>query len=251
MDATPAAKDEARWLQPPLIASWPEIILVMGFTTGLFLLNSIWAYLHGSSTHFFQLLLSDRRLADMIAREGALLGLMLLYLRRRGWTPADFRVRINLSGTLLGLGLPLPTMLANALTLATLFVLAYLLGGYAGLMELVTANRPELTPHTVHVTWLAIVVACIVNAYLEEITCTAYFFSQVAARYGPFAALLLTDMMRMSFHIYQGALHMLGIGAVFLVLNGCYWWTRNLWPLVLGHTLIDIIGMGAVKELLS
>ena len=25
----------------------------------------------------------------------------------------------------------------------------------------------------------------------------------------------------------------LGIGAVFLVLNGCYWWTRNLWPLVL------------------
>jgi membrane protease YdiL (CAAX protease family) len=62
---------------------------------------------------------------------------------------------------------------------------------------------------------------------------------------------LLTDMVRMSFHIYQGALHMLGIGAVFLVLNGCYWWTRNLWPLVFAHVLIDILGMGVAKEWLS
>jgi membrane protease YdiL (CAAX protease family) len=251
MDGTTVAPEEARWLRSPLVASWPEIILVMGLTTGLFLLGSIWSYLHGSSTHFAQLILNDRRLTDMIAREGALLGLMLIYLRHRGWIPADFRVRINLRGSLLGLVLPIPLTLANLVTILTLFLLAFLMGGYAGLMDLVAANKPELTPHSVHVTWFAIVVACVVNAYLEEITCTAYFFNQVAARHGPFAALLLTDMVRMSFHLYQGPLHMLGIGAVFLVLNGCYWWTRNLWPLVVAHTLVDIIGMGVVKEMLG
>ena len=251
MHAPTSTVDEKVWLRPQLVASWPEVIIVMALTTGAFLYNAIRGYLHGSSTHFAQLILTDRALVNMIVKESAIVGLMLLYLKRRGWTPADFRVRINLRSSLLGLVLPVPATLANMITMVTLFALALLLGGYAGLMDLIAANKPELTPHSVHVAWISIIVVCVVNAYLEEITCTAYFFCQVAARWGPFAALLLTDMVRMSFHIYQGPLHMLGIGAVFLVLNGCYWWTRNLWPLVFAHTIVDIFGMGLVKELLG
>jgi membrane protease YdiL (CAAX protease family) len=251
MHVPSSAVDEKGWLRPRIVASWPEVVIVMVLTTGAFLFNSIRAYLNGSSTHFVQLILTDRGLVNMIVKESAILGMMFLYLKRRGWTPADFRIRINLRGTLLGLVLPIPATLANMVTILTLFVLAFILGGYAGLMDLIAANKPDLTQHSVDVAWISIIVACVVNAYLEEITCTAYFFCQVAARWGPFAALLLTDMVRMSFHIYQGALHMLGIGAVFLVLNGCYWWTRNLWPLVFAHTLVDIFGMGVAKEWLS
>jgi hypothetical protein len=155
MDETTVAPDEKRWLRPELVASWPEVVIVMALTTGAFLYNAIRGYLHGSSTHFAQLILTDRALVNMIVKESAILGLMFLYLKRRGWTPADFRIRINLRGSLLGLGLPVAAMLANMITIATLFALAFLLGGYAGLMDLIAANKPELTPHSVHVAWFS------------------------------------------------------------------------------------------------
>jgi len=251
MPETTATGNGREWLRPQLVAVWWEVVLVMALTTGVFLLSAIRSYLHGSSTQYMTLILTDRRLLNMIAFEGSVVGLMLLYLRRRGWTPADFRIRFTLRGTLLGFVLPVPAWGANMVAIGTLFMLAFALGGYAGLMQIIADNKPVLIPHSVQVAWASIIVACIVNAYLEEITCTAYFFNQLAARIGPFAALLATDMLRMSFHVYQGALHMLGIGAVFLVLNGCYWWTRNLWTLILAHILIDVFNMGVVKELLS
>jgi len=85
------------------------------------------------------------------------------------------------------------------------------------------------------------------NAYFEELTCTAYIFAQFAAKKGPLFALILTVALRMSCHTYQGVLSCLGIGAVFLVSGLWYWRTRNLWILILSHALLDIGSIGLVK----
>jgi hypothetical protein len=40
---------------------------------------------------------------------------------------------------------------------------------------------------------------------------------------------------------------MLGIGAVFFVAGAWYWWTRNVWTLIVAHALVDLLSMAALK----
>jgi membrane protease YdiL (CAAX protease family) len=180
-----------------------------------------------------------------------MLGLLILYLHRRGWTPLDLRFRPSLRGTLEGMVLPVPMYLANLATFILIFVLVFVLRGPAELAALTASLAPKLHAHTVHVAWSVIILGCVINALLEEIACTAYFFSQVAARQGPLAALLATDLLRMAYHTYQGPLHMLGIGAVFLVLNGYYAVRRDLWGVVTAHAVVDIISFAMLRQVLG
>ena len=95
----------------------------------------------------------------------------------------------------------------------------------------------------------SLIAAMIFNAFFEELTCMGYAFTQFAAKRGPLFALFLTVILRMSCHSYQGPVHMLGIGVVFLLAGLVYWRTRNLWPLVIAHALIDIFSSALVKIL--
>lgn len=223
----------------------------MAAASGTFLVFSFRAALHGSSHRYFTLLLTNTRMLDNLALESAILGLLLIYLRRCGWEPRDLRIKVGLLSTAASVPLGLGMMLANTLTVATLFLGLYAFSHYPSLLSFLIANNPHLARHSVDITWPVLITGDIVNAFFEEILCTAYMFNQFAARIGPFAALLLTDIIRMGYHTYQGPVHMLGIGAVFLVLNGYYWWSRNLWTVILAHAVLDFISLGLVKVLLS
>jgi membrane protease YdiL (CAAX protease family) len=89
----------------------------------------------------------------------------------------------------------------------------------------------------------------ILNAFFEELICTGYLFNQFAAKHGSLFALLLTVLLRMSCHTYQGPVHMLGIGVVFLIYGGWYWYTRNLWTLIFAHAFADFVSAGTLKLL--
>jgi membrane protease YdiL (CAAX protease family) len=114
-------------------------------------------------------------------------------------------------------------------------------------LSFITANVPHIKPHSIHVGWIVLISSMILNAFFEELTCMGFFFNQVAARQGPLAALLATVLLRMSCHIYQGPIHMLGIGVVFLIYGLAYWYTKNLWPLILSHALLDLVSTSLVK----
>ncbi len=246
------ARIRAGWLRPELVATWREIIVVLLLATGMFVASSGWAAAHGSSGNYFNLILTNSRLVDNLALESAILGLLLLYLRRRGWTPGDLAIRPGIIGTLIGFPLAAVMMLANMVTVATLFILAFCAQHrYASLLQFLTANSPHMEPHSLHLSWIVLIVAVVFNAFFEEITCTSYMFNQFAARRGPFFALLLTVLVRMGYHTYEGPIHMLGIGVVFLVVGGCYWLTRQVWPLIVAHALVDLTSMAFLKELLS
>jgi membrane protease YdiL (CAAX protease family) len=236
------------WLRPELIASWKEIALVLAVTIGPFAIRSAWAAGHGSSSTYINMLLTDSRLLTGVAVESAILALLFAFLYWRGWTPSDFQVRPGWWGNAQAVCLLMAVTLANIVTVIGLLVLIFSLQTrFAQFLPFLVANSPHLKTPSVDVSWGVLIVTMVLNAFYEELTCIGYAFNQFAAKRGPLFALLLTVLLRMSCHSYQGPVHMLGIGTVFLFFGLLYWHLRNLWPLILAHALLDLSSTGIVK----
>ena len=206
-----------------------------------------WAYSHGSSGTYLTSILSDSKLLKMIAFEGILLAFFLWLLHRRGWKREDLRIQIGWQSTFQALLLMGAMIVAHAVAMLALLGLVYALGNSSSFLATIQENGLQSQIHGFSVGWTSILVAMFLNAYFEELTCSAYIFAQFAAKKGPLFALILTVALRMSCHTYQGVLSCLGIGAVFLVSGLWYWRTRNLWILILSHALLDIGSIGLVK----
>jgi uncharacterized protein len=236
------------WLRPGLQASGYEVTLILAVVIGYSMFNSTWQALHGSSHHYVNDLLSDGRMMRTMAIEGAMLAALFLWLGRRGWTPADLRIKPGVKSSLLGIGLLVAMVLANTVTVAVLFLLDYQLRHHGeNVLAFLGGNSPHIKPHSVEISWIALVPAMVLNAYFEEITCMAYGFNQFAARWGPYVALPIIVVLRMSCHTYQGLFHAMGIGVVFTIEGLVYWRTRNLWPLIFAHMLLDLFSVSFMK----
>ena len=238
-------------LRPELVASWREIAGVLLVLLAPFVALSAIGASRGSQNHFVQTFLSDRALLLNGAAEASILGLGLVYLHWRGWKPADLHIRPGLWSSLHALGLAPLSLLANTVVVFCSFALLFLCQSrYHSFLAFILASSPQMTHlHAENLSWIVLISAMILNAYLEEILCTAYAFNQFAARLGPRLGVGLTVLLRMGCHTYQGVVHAIGIGAVFLVFTLWYLRTRNLWTLILAHALIDFSSLGALKLL--
>ena len=236
------------WLRKELVAPWWEIVLVIAVVIGISALKSTWSAFHGSSAHYVDMLLTDQRMIHYVAIESGLLALLFFFLHGRGWTRADLKIRPGWWRTLLGLPLALAMMLSNFIVVASGFSLAYALQTKFGhFLPFLATQVQAPAPHSVHFHWTILIAAMILNAFFEEITCMGYTFTQFAAKRGPLFALVVTVLLRMSCHTYEGLLHVLGIGVVFLLTGLFYWRTRKLWALIVAHALVDIISFALVK----
>jgi membrane protease YdiL (CAAX protease family) len=252
--ADPVNTGESRWLRPELVASWREIVGVLLVLLAPFVVMSGLAAARGSQHRYVQEFISDHALLLNGAAEAGILGLGLVYLHWRGWRPTDLRIRPDVWSSLQGVVLVPLTLFANGVVVFTLFLLAFYhqRGDHSveAFARFVLASSPDI--HHLHVerlSWSVLIVAMILNAFLEEIICTAYAFNQFAAKQGPLFALLLTVLLRMGCHTYQGPIHALGIGAVFFVYGLWYWQTRNVWTLIFAHALLDLGSLSAIKLL--
>jgi membrane protease YdiL (CAAX protease family) len=110
--------------------------------------------------------------------------------------------------------------------------------------ELIPADRPPLAwpPQSV-ADYAFIVIAQTANAFAEELVTRAYLITRLERLLqSPGKALAISTLLFTSYHVYYGfdaglvaiALVGFGLGAVYL-------WLRRLWPLVMGHALINII----------
>jgi membrane protease YdiL (CAAX protease family) len=243
---TPLA--DRRWLRPELVASWGEIAAVLLVVIGLFAGRSTWMAFHGSSANFVYLLLNNTRLLGGAAVESGLLAALLGFLHCRGWTPQDFKIKPAWLSSLEGCLLFPAVFVGNLLVVTTLFMTLFILQStYHSLYGFLLVNSPRPEFHSIHVSWIILIGTMVLNAFYEEMTCMGYAFNQFAAKQGPFFALILTVCLRMACHTYQGPVHMLGIGMVFTIFGLWYWYSRNLWPLIAGHALLDIASTGLMK----
>jgi uncharacterized protein len=237
------------WLRPTLLRSWTEFVIVAALLMALPIRSSTSAALQGSSGDFVQLLLTNNHLLGTILVEAAMLSAFLFYLHWRGWRPTDFHLRISVVSSLQGIGLLLVAYLAAMVTLFSILGLAYLFDGPRYFHSFIAQASSHLTRHSIHVSWVVVIVSMVVNAFMEELICMGYIFNQLAARWGPKAALGITVFLRAACHTYQDPVHLAGIVMLFTVFGVAYWYTRKLWPLVFAHMLLDIGSVSAIKLL--
>ncbi|WP_226343769.1 CPBP family intramembrane glutamic endopeptidase [Agilicoccus flavus] len=93
--------------------------------------------------------------------------------------------------------------------------------------------------------WWAVpvlVLAALGNAFLEEVVMIGYLFARWSAAGAPVAAVLLTSaLVRGTYHLYQGFGGFAGNVAMGVILGLVYLRMRRVAPLVVAHTLLDVV----------
>lgn len=116
-----------------------------------------------------------------------------------------------------------------------------------GLYFIARAVGANLTvvPTSLDDTWwrpIVLVIAAAANAWAEEMLVVGYLITrlrQLGVREN--ASLLMAAVLRGSYHLYQGFGGFVGNVVMGLVF-GRYWQkTNRIWPLVIAHTLLDVI----------
>lgn len=235
------------WLRPELVAPWWEVALVLGVMLGPFAYSSSRFALTNQSPDFISHMVSNPSFLRLIAIQGGLLAALFFYLRWRGWTPADFGIRMNWAGTLLAPVLAMAAAFANLVVAGTLKVLLVWQAHPNDFLQAWMAQAPHIPKHSIVVAWSLIVVGSVVNAYLEELVFMAYGFNQFAAKRGPVFAIFAMALLRMLLHTYKGPVDMLGIAAFSFVFGAAYWYGRRLWPLIFAHAGIDLAAFSLLK----
>ena len=215
---------------------------------GPFAYSSVHFAVKGSSENFIAHMLTDRSFLWQTALEAGLLTAFFFYLRWRGWTAADFKIRISWQGTLLAPVVAIAGGFANVVTSLVLKIGVALVAPHPhGLLPALLAGSPHIAKHSIEISWLLIFLLSTINAYLEELTFMGYAFQQFAAKHGPLVALLGMVFLRMLLHTYKGPLEMLGIASFSFVYGLAYIYLGRLWPLILGHAGTDIVAFSALK----
>ncbi|AYJ47441.1 CPBP family intramembrane glutamic endopeptidase [Rhodococcus sp. P1Y] len=250
--------DLKSWINPPKPETSPplepgerraikiEIAIVLLVTFGLSGLSSILslvedALLAGS--------LSDQTVA--LNTSSSSLGIIdLLYqvlriLRLAAWGALGLYLlwRAGLGPRLIGLARPrAKTDLLQGLGLAALIGLPglvfYLVGNAVGL-------NLTVVPSTIDDHWWripALIAYAFANSGAEEILVVAYLISRLR-RLGlsENRSLLLSALLRGSYHLYQGVGAGVGNFLMGLVFGRFWQKTNRLWPLLIAHALIDIV----------
>jgi membrane protease YdiL (CAAX protease family) len=153
-------------------------------------------------------------------------------LWRNGFRPADIGMdrtrpwRDTAHGTLLALAIGIPGL--------GLYLLAQSLG----------VNRIVL-PSTLGDTWWQIpelILAAAANSWAEELLVVGYLLSRLRQLgWSENRALLVSAVLRGSYHLYQGFGGFLGNLVMGLIFGRLWQRTSRLWPLVLAHTLLDVV----------
>ena len=103
----------------------------------------------------------------------------------------------------------------------------------------------QVVPSTLDDAWWEIIVLLIwsaANAFSEEIVVVMWLTTRLQQlRIPPWVALLLSAVLRGSYHLYQGWSAGLGNIIMGLIFGTYYLKTRRVWPLILGHFLIDAV----------
>ena len=151
------------------------------------------------------------------------LALVFLYIGRiRGWSFASFGFQISWKWTGLGMLLFVPAKL--------IFVLRRLI---------VSPNTAGLLAGQIALP--IIIISSIIMGIFEELMEVGYVI-KVTEKYGMWSAVFTSALIRTVIHAYQGAAGMACVFVIGVTFALVYWKLRQLWPLIVAHILIDIIG---------
>jgi len=176
--------------------------------------------------------ITNAALLRSAAFEIAILILLTLFLRARGWTLQ------RLGGGPSGEDVPVGIGLAIGCYLGYFVLWNLTLALWPHVTEIARATR--LIGGALH--WPTMVLVSLVNPVFEEVLLCGYLVTVLRERIGVSAAVNVSAGLRVFCHFYQGALGVLGIVPMALLFAWWYARTSRLWPLILAHALMDLAG---------
>src|SRR5687768_8811479 len=159
------------------------------------------------------------------------------FLKIRGWTVQKIGLGVTLRGTSWGL---LLFVLCLALLFAIRFVAQFSFS--VGFGEIV-ARFPSAGDLNMQVVFMSTVV----SATFEELFVAGYVITALSATRGPWTAINVSTGLRVLYHLYQGPLGVLTIVPLGLLFGWLYVRTRQLWPLIVAHVLLDVVGLALIS----
>ena len=201
---------------------------MFGVTVGL----SVLSFLLGEAPA--EMAFTNEHLAGLLVWELLVAACLVPWLHSRGWTPSDVA------------GAPAPADIGHGLGVG---LLAF--GCYWSLWMLFSVLRPDAaaalsgeTPFTGDPAGpLAIVLVSVVNPVFEEFLWLGYGIGRLADRLGLRKAAVLSLVLRLAVHLYQGPWAVLGVLPLGVAFTWYYGRTRRLWPVVVAHVVVDALGL--------
>jgi membrane protease YdiL (CAAX protease family) len=204
-----------------------EFLIVVSWAFGQFIFGSIMSIGAPAESAY-----TNQALLSVLITELLQFAFLIWFLRVRGWTLEKIGVRIgwrtSAGGILLAVG-----------TLAMFFFVQILAS--AGLdMSVVERLYPKVAPN---LDLNIVFVTSLVNGTYEELFVAGYIITVLASVRGVWTAVNVSTGIRLLYHLYQGTLGVLTIVPMGLLYGYIFVRTRQLWPLIVAHVVIDLTGL--------
>jgi membrane protease YdiL (CAAX protease family) len=184
----------------------------------------------------------DAVLIGIVVFEVVQAAFLVWFLHVRGWTLEKVGLQITWRGTGMGWLLLLATYVVamGAQYLAELAMPAQ--------MQAASQRYPSADPD---VNMQLVFVVSTVNGIFEELFVAGYIITALRETRGVWIAVNVSTVVRLLYHLYQGPVGIVTIVPMGLLYGYLYARTRLLWPLILAHVFIDIIGLSQLGRILE
>jgi membrane protease YdiL (CAAX protease family) len=160
--------------------------------------------------------------------EASLLAIVALILRARGWTRNRLGLDFSIGSASAGL------------LLFVAYIGVYWMTGLAVLSVAPAAAKAHAFQFVIRAHPAAMMAFIVINSFYEEIVVAGYVVTALSKQ-GAALAITASTLLRFSYHLYQGPLASITILPLGLLFGAVYWRWRNLWPLIVAHTITNII----------
>jgi membrane protease YdiL (CAAX protease family) len=210
-------------------ATLAEMAVVLVLTVGTMLLGSVSVGDSEQTSTAF----TDQGLVGLVGYEILLVMSLVPWLSARGWSPRVVAGPPAPRDVAVGVGLWLGTLAISA----TVWVIVGVLQPEA-LSAISDAPRLQGA-----VSASAVVIASVLNPVFEEFLWLGYIMPGFSPRLGRRGAAALSVALRVSVHAYQGPWALLTILPIGVLFTWYYGRTRQLWPVIVAHVILDVVGL--------
>jgi membrane protease YdiL (CAAX protease family) len=209
-----------------------EFLVVVTWAFGLSIFASIMAL--GVPSDSAAPVFTNAELLATIIFEVIQLAFLTWFLRIRGWTLEKFGLSFSWRGTAAGIVL---LGLTYGMAMGAEYI-AQIVFDYD--LEAAAARGPKVDPD---LSMQLVFLVSVVNGIFEELFVTGYIITALTARRGMWMAINVSVVVRLLYHLYQGPIGIMTVVPMGLLFAYAYSRTRQLWPLMVAHVALDIVGL--------
>lgn len=210
-----------------------EFLIVIMWAFGLHIFSSILS-IGGSDANSSKEYYDNTGLTGLLIMEVAQSLFLIWFLRIRGWTLEKIGLNVTWRGTLYGVALLIGTY---GVLIAVHFIAEKALPVD---MAAAVASYPQ---PAANLSMSLVFLVSTVNGIFEEVFVAGYIITALTPVRGMWAGINVSTGVRLLYHLYQGPVGILSVVPVGLMFGYLYGRTRQLWPLIFAHIVIDIIGL--------